>query len=301
MVNVTNACNLKCEHCFVFRPDNPNSPRDKMDDATMLAELERLQRRHQIQDMTWMGGEPLIRRDLLRQGVRLFPRNSIVTNGTFPLLHDVPNTIYVVSLDGPEEVNDSIRGEGVFQQVKQTIHDLPPDFGPHVVLQCIVTRANADHLAELVEQVRDWPVYGLSFAFYVPTRNDRNRHVWATNEERDPVVASVLELKRGDPGFVKNTVASLELMHSSVCKQVTDRCLLRENLLVLYLGEGGRFEQPYCCYGNDVDCDRCGAWAVFHVAATLGQRGQASEITPAEWFEVPGQAPEPGAGSKRSS
>jgi hypothetical protein len=23
-------------------------------------------------------------------------------------------------------------------------------------------------------------------------------------------------------------------------------------------------------YGNDVDCDRCGAWAVFHIAARLG-------------------------------
>jgi MoaA/NifB/PqqE/SkfB family radical SAM enzyme len=175
----------------------------------MLAELERLQRRHHIQDMTWMGGKPLIRRDLLRQGVRLFPRNSIVTNGTFPLLHDVPNTIYVVSLDGPEEVNDSIRGEGVFLRVKKTIHYLPPDFGPHVVLQCTVTRASADHLAELVEQVRDCPVYGLSFAFYAPARNDRSRHAWATNEERDPAVANVLELKRRYPIFVGNTVASL--------------------------------------------------------------------------------------------
>jgi len=267
MVNVTNSCNLKCEHCFVFRSDNPNRPRDAMDDATMLAELERLQRRHQIRYMTWMGGEPLLRRDLLRQGVRIFPRNSIVTNGTYPLLRDVPNTIYVVSLDGPQEVNDALRGEGVFQRVRQTVHDLPPDFGPHVVLQCIVTRANADRLAELVEQVRDWPVYGLSFTFYVPSRNDSSRHAWATNEERDPAVASVLELKRRHPDFVKNTPASLELMHSSTCKQVTDRCLLLENLLPLYMGEGGRFQRTYCCYGNDVDCDRCGAWAVFHLAA----------------------------------
>ena len=290
MVNVTNACNLKCEHCFVFRPDNPNSPRDKMDDATMLAELERLQRRHGILHMTWMGGEPLIRRELLRQGVRLFPRNSIVTNGTYGLLDDMPNTIYVVSLDGPEKVNDSIRGQGVFRRVKQTIDDLPADFAPHVVLQCTVTRANADHLAELVEQVRDWPVYGLTFTFYVPTKNDRSRHAWATNEQRDPVVAGVLELKRRYPDFVKNTEVSLEHMHSSVCRQVTDHCRLQETLLPLYMGEGGKFVQPDCCYGNDADCDRCGAWAVFHVAAASGQLSDSAALTPGEWFEAPTQA-----------
>ncbi len=27
------------------------------------------------------------------------------------------------------------------------------------------------------------------------------------------------------------------------------------------------FTTPFCCYGNDVDCDRCGAWVVFHLAA----------------------------------
>ena len=42
LVNVTNVCNLSCTHCFVFRADNPNRPRDKMDDATMLAQLEKL-------------------------------------------------------------------------------------------------------------------------------------------------------------------------------------------------------------------------------------------------------------------
>jgi hypothetical protein len=24
---------------------------------------------------------------------------------------------------------------------------------------------------------------------------------------------------------------------------------------------------PFCCYGNDVDCGRCGAWVVFSLAA----------------------------------
>ena len=43
MVNITNKCNLRCAHCFVFRDENPNSPHGEMDTPTMLAKLSELQ------------------------------------------------------------------------------------------------------------------------------------------------------------------------------------------------------------------------------------------------------------------
>ncbi len=156
-------------------------------------------------------------------------------------------------------------------------------------------------MAALVDQVRDWPVYGLTFTFYVPTKNDRSRHAWPTNQDRDPVVARVLELKRRHPDFIKNTVESLELMHSSLCRQVTDSCLLQETLLPLYMGEGGRFVQPECCYGNDADCDRCGAWAVFHIAAARGAPSDAADLTPGEWYDATTDPSEPRQKSRPSS
>ena len=64
MVNITNKCNLRCKHCFVFREGNPNEPRKEMDSRTMLEKLEKIQKRHQIQTMVWMGGEPLLRPDV---------------------------------------------------------------------------------------------------------------------------------------------------------------------------------------------------------------------------------------------
>jgi len=65
LVNVTNVCNLSCTHCFVFRADNPNKPKDKMNDATMLAQLEMLRDKHNIKSMLFMGGEPMIRKKLV--------------------------------------------------------------------------------------------------------------------------------------------------------------------------------------------------------------------------------------------
>ena len=44
-----------------------------------------------------------------------------------------------------------------------------------------------------------------------------------------------------------------------------EACLLR-GILPLYVGADGNFESTFCCYGNDVDCSRCGAYGVFNAA-----------------------------------
>lgn len=266
LVNVTNVCNLSCVHCFVFREDNPNSPRDKMDDATMLHQLRVLRDRHGIRSMLFMGGEPMIRKDLVLQAIPLFERSSIVTNGTYGI-PSLPGHLVTVSLDGPEALNDAIRGEGVFQKVKDAIFARDPDDGTIVMLQMAIARSNAPGLEEFVEQVKDWPIDGLAFTFYVPTRNDRSALAWPDLRERDAVIDRVIALKRKYPKLIKSNIGALELMKSEVCLEATgehgEHCHLRR-MLPLYMGEGGNFERTFCCYGNDVDCSRCGAYAVFN-------------------------------------
>lgn len=97
VVNVTNHCNLSCEHCFVFRDGNPNeapaSIRDEMSDAAILGTLEGLRDRHGILSALWMGGEPLLKPKLVAAGIRLFPRNTITTNGTIPLVDFGPDAL----------------------------------------------------------------------------------------------------------------------------------------------------------------------------------------------------------------
>jgi sulfatase maturation enzyme AslB (radical SAM superfamily) len=273
MVNVTNHCNLSCEHCFVFREGNPNeaprSIRDEMPDTVMLETLTALRDRHGIASMMWMGGEPLLKRKLVAEGLKLFARNSITTNGTVPLVDFGPDVLYVVSLDGPEDLNDAIRGEGVYRRVLRNLSRLPENFSSPVQVQCVVTRRNQHRLEELVQAVRTTRAGWMTFSFYVPRRDDATGDAWATNEERAAAVREVMRLKELHPGFVRNSRRSLELMLPEHAKRVTDACLAKRYILPLYL-DGDRFRTPFCCYGNDVDCDRCGAWAVFHLAARLG-------------------------------
>lgn len=57
-------------------------------------------------------------------------------------------------------------------------------------------------------------------------------------------------------------------MRPRTAKLATDHCPILELMLPLYI-DGDAFTAPFCCYGNDVDCDRCGAWAVFATAAKM--------------------------------
>ena len=81
-------------------------------------------------------------------------------------------------------MNDALRGRGVFQRVKQAIHERDPDDGTTVILQMSITRENAPGLEAFAEEVKAWPVDGLAFTFFVPTRDDHGPLVWRDLRER---------------------------------------------------------------------------------------------------------------------
>ncbi len=272
MVNITNRCSLRCRHCFVYRDGNPNDPRREMDSATMVRKLKELQQRHQILAMLWMGGEPLLRPDVLREGTQLFARNNVTTNGTLDLI-DLPRCIYVISIDGPPDLNDAIRGQGAFAKVMKTLARVPDNFGPTLMCQCVVTKTNEARLEELIELLRPTRIQGLTFSFYVPRRQDDSGLSWGSLERRDQAVAEAMRLKQKYPDFIWLKRRQLELMLSSQAKSVTDHCPSKKLVLPLYL-DGQDFVTPFCCYGNDVDCDLCGAWVVFYLAAKLEAAGE---------------------------
>jgi MoaA/NifB/PqqE/SkfB family radical SAM enzyme len=203
----------------------------------------------------------------LREGLKFFPRNHVTTNGTIDLI-ELPNCIYVISIDGPPELSDAIRGEGVFDRVMQMLSRVPEVFGPTVMSQCVVTRTNEDALEALVECLIPTRIEGLTFSFYVPRAEDDSELTWGSLVRRDKAVREALRLKDRYPDFIWNNRRTLELTLSENAKAITDDCPVKNFMLPLYL-EGDEFVNPFCCYGNDVDCDLCGAWAVFYTAAKM--------------------------------
>lgn len=268
LVNVTNRCTLKCKHCFVFRETSPNRKAAELDAPAFLAKVLEKKEQHGFKFMLWMGGEPLLRPDILREGVKHFDSNNITTNGSLDLI-DLVNTMYVVSVDGPPEVNDAVRGKGSFERAMRTLSRVPEDFGPKIIVQCVVTRKTQYQLEPLVEYIRPLPVEGLTFTFYVPRKNDTSEHAWPGLKSRDGAIREIMRIKEKHPDVIRNHGRSLELMLSPNAKAITDDCSLLKTTLPLYL-DNNKLVTPFCCYGNDVDCDLCGSWAIFHAAANEG-------------------------------
>lgn len=269
MVNITNKCTLKCRHCFIYREGNPNRRTGEMNTEKMVDELGALQKKHGIGTMLWMGGEPLLRPDVLLGATPFFANNTVTTNGTLDLI-DLPLCTYVISLDGPQEENDAIRGEGCFDKVMDTLSRVPDDFKPTVMAQCVVTKRNEMMLEQLLETLLPTRIEGMTFSFYVPPVQDNSDLTWKTLTRRDRAVKEVMRLKKAYPEFVWNSGRGLELTLSDNAKAVTNNCPPKKYVLLLYL-DGDKFVQPFCCYGNDVNCDLCGAWVVFSIAVKLEQ------------------------------
>ena len=266
MVNVTNHCNLRCKHCFVFREGNPNQPEGEMKPERVLSELQRLRDRHGIRFMMWMGGEPMLRWRTVEKGISLFHRNHITTNGTVPLKDFGPDITYVISLDGPREVNDAVRGAGVFDMVMKTIAAIPERFplrrrGP-VRGAPGEPGSSRGAGARAASDQGPWPDLQLLRA---PRWRGLAQSLGEQRGARE-VIDLVFDLKRRYPGFIWNSSRSLDLMRPATAKLVTDHCPMMQTMLPLYI-EGDHFTTPFCCYGNDVDCDRCGSWGVFAAAA----------------------------------
>jgi MoaA/NifB/PqqE/SkfB family radical SAM enzyme len=267
MVNITNRCTLRCKHCFIYRENNPNSSRHEMETSRMVRKIAEMQQRHGIHTMLWMGGEPLLRPDVLREGAKLFGQNNVTTNGTLDLI-DLPRCIYIVSLDGPPQVNDLIRGQGAFEKVMRTLARVPEEFEPTVMVQCVVTKFNEDSLEELVERLRPTRAEGMTFSFYVPRKNDETEFTWGSLQRRDKAVREAMRLKEKYRDFIWNSTRGLELTLSHNAPAVVEHCPSQRFVYPIWL-EGDDFTQPFCCYGNDVDCKLCGAWVVFHIAAKM--------------------------------
>ena len=268
VINVTNHCNLACEHCFVFRDGNPNDPNAEMSPERVLSEVKRLRDRHGFKFVIWMGGEPMLRKRMLAEGVKLFSRNTIATNGSIPLEDFGPGVTYTISLDGPPELNDAVRGDGVFAKAMSTIAAIPEGFRSRVQVQCVVHRENQDHLDELVARLRPTRVEGVVFTLLVPEAGEVSARAWENVEEREKAIDIIFELKRRYLGFVLNSTRSLNLMRPATAKLVTDNCPTLGVAIPLYM-DGDHFTSTLCCYGNDADCDRCGSWAVFSLAAAM--------------------------------
>lgn len=256
VLEVTRKCNLRCKTCFFFQAFQHEE--SDLPDDVLIDRLRALQKRHEIKFISLVGGEPTLRPKILAAACEIFPQCVMFTNGTRPL-PDLPLSIGV-SLDGPEDINDEIRGAGVYRKVMDTVaRSARPVF-----VQSVLSKRNFPVLEKFTESLANVDkISGVIYSIYVPQIDDDSTLAF-TLPEREGVIDCLLALKDRYGEFILNNRRSLELMRSGTCKQVTDHCDMKTNSLALDYRL--RRRQP-CCYGEDVDCDLCAAPTPFSMAA----------------------------------
>ncbi|NCD00844.1 radical SAM protein [bacterium] len=116
---LTNNCNLRCKHCYMFSGEINNEEID----VDYWKEIMKVLKSNGVKVVTFTGGEPLVKEgfyEILDFAYKNFSSVILLTNGT---LINESNYNYIasrcreiqISLDGPsKELHEAIRGKGTY-------------------------------------------------------------------------------------------------------------------------------------------------------------------------------------------
>jgi MoaA/NifB/PqqE/SkfB family radical SAM enzyme len=261
-IDVTKRCNLRCEHCYFFAEEH------KERELTIDEWTERFEAMKAAGDpmllCTWVGGEPMVRKDVIDVGRKYFKHNTIVTNGTMEI-PDWTDCTWVISIDGTEEAFAKMRAPGIYQKIKVNVQK-HPDL--RIQISCVITSITVGCIDELVEEWGPLARQGIIFDFFTPV-NKLDESLWLDWPERDRVIDHLFELKRRHPGVINMLDSTLDLMRSKNARKVTDNCLFKEKAFTL--GADGK-SKGKCMMGDNADCDKCGCVVPFYMATMNSPR-----------------------------
>lgn len=211
-LDITDFCNLKCPYCYWWE-----SRRGQELELEKIVALAKMYRKMGVIHVTWVGGEPMLRPDVLREVTKIFPINWIVTNGTNiykakdpsfnPLL--LPNTWLIVSLDGVGEAHDRSRAKpGLYESIKSYYWD------KQVLTTTTLHQGNKHEPAKLLAEWSMSKILGMTFEFATPIGRAANPKWDLIGNERDAVIDELMQLKKQYGRFMANSVYGLTMQQS---------------------------------------------------------------------------------------
>ncbi len=250
-IDITGRCNLKCPGCYWWKQDHP----PELGDGEMIALMKGLKRRG-LRAAILYGGEPALRPGICRAAGGIFDSVLAFTNGTkgFP---DIRKGQWILSLDGPRQINDALRGQGVYDRAVKNLYKAsrPP------IVHITISRQNQACIEVFIEEMMDLPVKGVGFSFFTPNRGSEGNDFFIPLAERDRIMGRILRLRQRYGEKVALTPAmARQLSCSGSFKKWNSLSACPVRRKVLCLKSDG--QPKTCTYGDDADCSRCGCAAV---------------------------------------
>lgn len=217
-LSLTARCNLRCQMCDISR--SPSRVEDELSTSKIkdiILQIKDMDIRHLI----FSGGEPLLRRDFFEiaefASASNIERIDVITNGMFLDEHTIQRLANLrlnhisISLDGLEEANDRIRGEGVFRLVENNIdrfirykHKHNLSF-PTLGINFTIMDSNIDNMLPAIEFTR---AKGLNAILFQPVLFNNIRMYEKKTNALWPKERNILKLKESIKKiiYLKNTL-----------------------------------------------------------------------------------------------
>ncbi|MCX6758949.1 MAG: radical SAM protein [Candidatus Nealsonbacteria bacterium] len=178
--HMTERCNLRCKHCYqdpAFLKEEVTFQAlvDILED--FISQIKKWKLPKEVVRISLTGGEPLIRKDFFDFLEKCYQNRSffqygILTNGTFldekniKKLKDLEVDYVQISLEGMEEINDYIRGKGVFKKAIKAVK-LLKNAGINTNFSITVSKVNLKEVPEVINLSRELEV-GLGIRRCIP-------------------------------------------------------------------------------------------------------------------------------------
>ena len=205
LLDPTSACNLHCTGCWAAEYGNRLNLSFETIDSIIKQGKEL-----GVYMYIYTGGEPLVRKADLIKICEMHPDCEFLsfTNGTLidkdfcEEMLRVKNFVPAISLEGFEEANDSRRGKGVYQKVKNAMALLKENKLPFGISTCYTSRNYNDITSE---EFFDYMIEsGALFAWffhYMPVGNSAVTELLPTPEQRETVYHRIRDFRNSKPIF----------------------------------------------------------------------------------------------------
>lgn len=251
-------CNLRCRHCSIHSAEVPADI--EVPAATKLSFDEinndlKAQFKRGARIAYFEGGETTMwndgEKDLgdLIQAAKDAGYTNVgyTTNGTKKFF--TGSDVISISLDGPKEIHDLIRGEGVYDTLMKNLAET--DFTGSIYANMVIQKDNIDHITETAKIVKDnEKLSGIIFNFLTPPPYG----LALSNDEKRKAIAEIRDLKKnGYP--VLNSKKGLELLAE---EDWSKKC---PYYVTVFLIPGGLHFNG-CPMKGTRSCEQCGFAAV---------------------------------------
>ncbi|MBI4320998.1 MAG: radical SAM protein [Chloroflexi bacterium] len=230
---LTHRCNLSCTMCFIYREIHQKQApwtRNELTQEEITAAIKQFPRTTRF---TFTGGEPFARRDIMGvlKAARESHRCGVGTNGTLldetrcREIVDLGIDFVQVSLDGPEEVHDLVRGSrGAFRRTVQAIERIQELKvsrklrRPWLYVNCTITSANVhtlDRVVEIADQL------GVEYVTLQVVSSAVDNSGVLVDDELEEKINARLKLEALDVGELARQVSRIEQLKGRVGPKVS--------------------------------------------------------------------------------